>query len=93
MCIALPVRIVAISDPKAQRVVVESRRGTEDVDAALVMVPGQAVSALLGCWALVHAGFVLSLIDDEDAQSRLAMFAAMGGDVVDDAALRPCDDD
>lgn len=90
MCIAIPMEIVAIVD--AARLVVRlagSDGRTEDVSAALVAETGSDGSDLLGRWALSHAGFVLSLIDADEARSRLAVFAAMSGLAVADADLRP----
>ncbi len=84
MCIALPVKIVAIL-AETDSVVVEGPAGREEVSAALV-ADG---SELLGRWAVVHAGFVLSLMDEAEARSRLSIFAAMDGFAVDDADLRP----
>lgn len=90
MCIAIPVEIVAIADAAKQVVRVVGRDGrTEDVSAALVAEAGSDGNDLLGRWALTHAGFVLSLIDAEEARSRLAVFAAMSGLAVEDADLRP----
>ena len=85
MCIAVPVKIVAVLNEAESLVLVEGTDGREEVCAALVCDG----SDLLNRWAVVHSGFVLSLLDDADARSRLAFFAAMDGVAVDDAALRP----
>ncbi|MGQ9371034.1 HypC/HybG/HupF family hydrogenase formation chaperone [Azospirillum sp. ST 5-10] len=93
MCIALPVQIVAVTDPRAPSVAVQGRHGRDEVSAALVAPPGGDASALLGRWAVVHAGFILSLLDEADARSRLAVFAAMDGEDGGTGDLRTGDGD
>ncbi len=89
MCIAVPVKIVALLNETDSIVVVEGRHGREEANAALVIDVGEDRAGLLGRWVVVHAGFVLSLMDEAEARSRLSVFAAMDGLVVDDDALRP----
>jgi hydrogenase expression/formation protein HypC len=89
MCIAVPVKIVDILDDTDFIVQVESSHGRGEVCATLVAESGRGVADLLGRWAIVHSGYVLSLLDDQDARSRLAVFAAMDGLAVDDASLHP----
>lgn len=92
MCIAVPVKIVALLNDTEPTVMVEGSRGRESANAALVAETLEDRNRLLGRWAVVHAGFVLSLMDEEEARSRLSIFAAMDGLPVDDAALRPNED-
>jgi hydrogenase expression/formation protein HypC len=89
MCIAFPVKIVAVLDAKNATVLVEGTHGQEEVSAALVADPAQLGTDLLDRWAVVHSGFVLSLLDEQEAHSRLAIFAAMDGQPVASADLRP----
>lgn len=84
MCLALPMRIVEIVDGEAKTVriapaeTIAADRATEEVvSAALIVDDPDALSALVGAWGLVHSGFLLARIDDDDARSRLALFAAM----------------
>ena len=85
MCLVIPKRIVAILDANEPTVVVDGPGGREEVSAALV----SGTSDLLGRWAVVHAGFILSFLAEDDARSRLAVLAAMDSVLVDDDALRP----
>lgn len=85
MCIALPRKVVAVVDAERAVVALAADNGTstgeaETVSAALLLDAGRRIETLVGAWMLVHAGFALALIDDEDARSRLQMFAAMRGD-------------
>jgi hydrogenase assembly chaperone HypC/HupF len=78
MCIALPRKVVAIADPDRLRVVVDDGKDRETVSAALVADGG--LEALLGRHVVAHAGFVLEVLDEADARSRLSVFAALDGD-------------
>ncbi|NVO15255.1 MAG: HypC/HybG/HupF family hydrogenase formation chaperone [Rhodoplanes sp.] len=84
MCIALPRKVVAVVDPARAIVALAADDGAageaETVSAALLVDDERGVDALVGAWMLVHAGFALAVIDEEDARSRLQMFAAMRGD-------------
>jgi hydrogenase expression/formation protein HypC len=66
MCLALPMRIVAI-DGDAATIVAE---GLEQ-RASLMLVP----QAQVGDYVLVHAGFALTVLSEDDAQETLALLA------------------
>lgn len=78
MCIALPRRVAAIVDRAGLRVEVGEGEGRETVSA--VLVAAGDLDRLLGRFVVAHAGFVLEVLDEEDARSRLAVFAALDGD-------------
>lgn len=92
MCIALPMKIVAVADPDAdparRAVLVQGPDGARE-EASAALLDGVALPALIGRWAVVHTGFILTLMDADDARSRLAVFAAMRGEAVDPSELRP----
>ncbi|NLH81804.1 MAG: HypC/HybG/HupF family hydrogenase formation chaperone [Phyllobacteriaceae bacterium] len=84
MCLALPMRIVEIVDAEAKTVrivpdatVAADRAGEEIVSAALIVADADDLPALVGTWVVAHSGFLLARLDDDDARSRLALFAAM----------------
>jgi hydrogenase expression/formation protein HypC len=87
MCIALPYRIVSVVDVARMLVAVagDDESDREVVSAVLVVTPEQPVEQLVGAFALVHAGFAISLIDEAEAHSRGQVFAALQGgeDVID----------
>jgi hydrogenase expression/formation protein HypC len=87
MCIALPYRIAAVVDAALMLVAVvgDDEADREVVSAVLVVTPDQPVEQLVGAFALVHAGFAISLIDEAEARSRSQVFAALrgGGDTID----------
>jgi hydrogenase expression/formation protein HypC len=66
VCLAVPARIVSI----------EGTKGVIDLDGvrreiSLMLCPGSQV----GQYALVHAGFAITVLDEEEAQKGLDAFA------------------
>ncbi len=66
MCIAVPGRIIAIDDINMATV---DYGGTTKV-ASADLVPGLSV----GDYVLVHAGFIINRLDEEEAQETLKLF-------------------
>ncbi len=96
MCIALPMKIVEVVDraERTIRIVPDASTaadwaGEEVVSAALVVEDAEQLDGLVGGWGIVHAGYLLARLDEEDARSRLALFAAMDGAGDPVGLLRP----
>ena len=68
MCLAVPLRIEALEGEMA---IVQLRGVRRQV--SLVLTPG----ARVGDYVVIHAGFALSVLDEEEAQETLALFRAM----------------
>lgn len=66
MCLAVPGKVVSInedsSDPGSARMATIDFQGSR-VKASLVLTP----EACPGDWVLVHAGFAIQLLDEQDA--------------------------
>ncbi|MBF0313051.1 MAG: HypC/HybG/HupF family hydrogenase formation chaperone [Oligoflexia bacterium] len=67
MCLAIPVRVIEILDNSKVKVDLEGV--TLQVSSLLV---GQVA---VGDYALVHAGFIIEKISEDDAKESLALFA------------------
>jgi hydrogenase expression/formation protein HypC len=78
MCLGIPGRIVAIADADAMMATVEVSGVRRDVDVQCVAEPGAGLEALLGRWTLVHVGFAMSLIDEDEARATLAILHQIG---------------
>jgi hydrogenase expression/formation protein HypC len=65
MCLAVPGRIIGIDGAKAR---VDFGGVTRDAD--LTLVPG----ASEGDYVLVHAGFAIERLDEDEAQETLRLF-------------------
>ncbi|HXV22532.1 MAG TPA: HypC/HybG/HupF family hydrogenase formation chaperone [Desulfuromonadales bacterium] len=65
MCLGVPMRVVSINDETAVCEIDGVRR-----EASLMMVDGVGV----GDFVLIHAGFAIERLDEEDAQETLRLF-------------------
>lgn len=74
MCLAIPGQIVEITDEanRLARVDVAGVRRTVNV--------GLLDGARPGDWVLIHVGFALSLIDEEEARATLSLLEEMGAE-------------
>ncbi len=71
MCLGIPGRIVEIPDRQAGLATVDISGVRRSVSIALVDEPGAPVEP--GDWVLIHVGFALSRIDEDDAQETLEL--------------------
>ena len=70
MCLAIPGKIVSI-DKKTNHAVVDYGEGTKrTANVSLVTVK-------IGDYILVHAGFAIEVLDEQDAKETLALFQEM----------------
>jgi len=75
MCLGIPGKIVAVGEDIHQLAQVDVCGVKRDVNIGLIC-EGET-SDLLGQWVLVHVGFAMSVINEEEAQSTLEALAAM----------------
>ena len=68
MCVAVPMKIKKINGDKG---IVEI--GGVEREVGLKLLPGVQV----GDYVIVHAGFAIQRLDEEDAKETLALFAEM----------------
>ena len=68
MCLAIPAKITAIDGTLAT-----IDMGGVSRETSLLLLP----EASLGDYVLVHAGFAIQAIDEEEAQETLKLFAEM----------------
>ena len=79
MCLAIPGQVVELVDPVNQlaRVDVVGVRRTINV-GLLADDAGGGVQP--GDWVLIHVGFALSKVDEEEARATLQLLEQMGAD-------------
>ena len=71
MCLAIPGRVVALAD--------EDGLATVDVSGVVRRVNvGLLESVAPGDWVLIHVGFALARVDEEEAQATLSLLQEMG---------------
>jgi len=73
MCLGIPAQIVEILDPEAKTAKAEIGGVRRTVSCALLEGEAQ-----VGEWVLVHVGFALDRIDEEQAAETLQLLSDMG---------------
>jgi hydrogenase expression/formation protein HypC len=64
MCLAVPVKVVEVEGNRATVEFAGNRR-----TASLMLVP----QAKVGDWVLLHAGFAITVLEEEDARESLRL--------------------
>lgn len=77
MCLGIPGQIVEILDVDQQRARVDVDGVRREVSVALMGVGG-AEGARVGDWVLVHVGFAMARIDEEEARETLDALRRLG---------------
>ena len=95
MCLAIPGQIVSLSEDPLHSALIDVVGVRRRVDVSLVEPEGIGP----GDWVLIHVGFAMSKIREQDAYDQLRMLTALGeseaameevrGYSADDADLHP----
>ncbi|MEA2334178.1 MAG: hydrogenase expression/formation protein HypC [Solirubrobacteraceae bacterium] len=76
MCLAIPGQVVEVVDEHNRLASVDVAGVRRTVNIGLLDVDD--TSAQAGDWVLIHVGFALSKIDEEEAHATLALLKEMG---------------
>ena len=76
MCLGIPGRSVEIPDRQAGLATVDISGVRRSVSVALVDEPAAPVEP--GDWVLVHVGFAMSKIDENEARETLSLLRQLG---------------
>lgn len=76
MCLGIPGQIVEITDASRLMAMADVSGVRREVNVACVL-EGEPED-LVGCWALIHVGFAMSLIDEEEAAKTLEALRSLG---------------
>jgi hydrogenase expression/formation protein HypC len=83
MCLAIPGRVIELVDEEQRLAKVDIAGVRRSVNVGLL--DGEDGGTRPGDWVLIHVGFALSKVDEEEAQATLRLLRGMGADF--DAAL------
>ena len=78
MCLGIPGQIVAISDAANRRGIVSVAGVRREINLHCVIDDQHPIESCVGDWVLVHVGFALSRIDEEEAARTLEVLAELG---------------
>lgn len=79
MCVGIPAQVVEILAAEKKAAIVEVEGVRREVSIVVVLDDGVKV----GDWVLLHVGFAMSIIDEEEAAAQLD-FMRMLGSVYDE---------
>ncbi|MGH2909833.1 MAG: HypC/HybG/HupF family hydrogenase formation chaperone [Solirubrobacteraceae bacterium] len=78
MCLAIPGQVIELVDELNQIAKVEVVGVRRNINVSLLEQDGDG--ARPGDWVLIHVGFALSKVDEEEAQATLGLLQRMGED-------------
>lgn len=78
MCLAIPGRIIEIVDEDNRLARVDVAGVQRTINIGLLDADGACAEA--GDWVLIHVGFALSKVDEQEAAATLELLQGMGAD-------------
>ena len=78
MCLAIPGRVIEVTDEANRLALVDVAGVRRTVNIGLLDAEGSSAQA--GDWVLIHVGFALSIVDEQEAEATLALLQGMGAD-------------
>ena len=78
MCLGIPGQIVEIVDADAKLATVDVGGVKRAINVAFIVNKDHPVESCVGDWVLVHVGFAMIRIDEQEAAATLALLREMG---------------
>lgn len=82
MCLAIPGQIIEMIDPVKNIAKVDVGGVRRNVNVGLLVADDEGVD--IGDWVLIHVGFALSKVDEEEAAATLNLLQGLGEDFEDE---------
>lgn len=78
MCLAVPGKLVSIDASNPTQGTVSLEGVERVVSLELVQSTEDSPGAVVGSWVLVHVGFALTVVDEDEAQETLRLLRELG---------------
>lgn len=78
MCLGIPGQIIEITDPANQLAKVDVGGVQRQVNIACIVSDDHPIDQCKGDWVLVHVGFAMSRIDEQEAHRTLEILSQLG---------------
>ena len=78
MCLGIPGQIIEITDAEKQLAKVDVSGIKREINIACIINAEHPVDACVGDWVLVHVGFAMSRIDEDEAARTLKILEELG---------------
>ena len=91
MCLGIPGRIVSIDDAARKLATVDVGGVTRQISLACIVDEARPLERCVDQWVLVHVGFAMARIDEEQARETLRILAELGEAQAELDAIRRSD--
>ena len=91
MCLGIPGQIVGISSAEDKLGIVDVGGVRRTVNMACIVDEEHPPASCVGDWVLVHVGFAMSRIDEEEAKRTIELLTEMGEVQAEFQAMRQSD--
>jgi hydrogenase expression/formation protein HypC len=88
MCLGIPGRIVKIDDVSKKLATVDVGGVKRQINIACIVNDKHPVASCVGDWVLVHVGFAMSRINEEEAALTLQILTELGEAQTEIEAMR-----
>ena len=88
MCLGIPGRIVKIDDAERKLATVDVSGVRRQINIACIVDDEHPVERCVGDWVLVHVGFAMSRIDEQEAAETLRILTELGEAQAEIEAMR-----
>jgi hydrogenase expression/formation protein HypC len=78
MCLGIPGQIIAISDSDNWLGIVDVSGVRREINLVCVVSDDHPIEACIGDWVLVHVGFAMSRINEQEATTTLNILEELG---------------
>ncbi len=78
MCLGIPGQVIAITDAENTLAIVDVSGVKREVNLACVIEADHPIESCIGDWVLVHVGFAMSRIDEDEARRTLEILHELG---------------
>ena len=88
MCLGIPAQILSITDKTKKLAMVDVSGVQREVNVACILPESGNLDELIGAWALIHVGFAMSRINEEQAAQTLEILTQLGEAQAEIEAMR-----
>jgi hydrogenase expression/formation protein HypC len=88
MCLGIPGRIIRIDDVERKLATVDVSGVKRQVNVACIVNDDHPIEQCIGDWVLVHVGFAMSRINEEEAAQTLKILTELGEAQAEIEAMR-----
>ena len=78
MCLGIPGQVIKITDPTRNLALVDVSGVQREVNMDCIVEDYRPLNACVGDWVLVHVGFAMSRISEDEANATLKVLTELG---------------